>query len=72
MGKLLWKEEVFSIIGAAMEVHCAFGPDFLEAVNHEALEMELAARGISFESQKPLAVWYKGQRLTKEYMVDLF
>jgi len=72
MGELLWKEEVFSIIGAAMEVHSTFGPGFLEAVYHEALEIELTARGIPHESQKPLAVWYKGQRLTKEYLADLF
>lgn len=72
MRELLFKDEVFAIVGAAMEVHSHLGPGFLEAVYHEALEMELTARSISFESQKPLPVWYKGQRLTKEYIADLF
>jgi GxxExxY protein len=72
MRELLWKDEVFAIVGAAMEVHGEFGPGFLEGVYHEAMELELLRQGVPFESQKSLPIWYKGQRLMKEYIADLF
>ena len=71
MTELLLKEEVFTIVGAAIEVHRELGPGFLEAVYQEALEMEMRERGIPFEAQKPLRISYKGKRLNKEYFADL-
>ena len=59
MEELLFKEEVFAIVGAAIEVHRELGPGFLEAVYQEALGIELAERNIPFESQKHLKVLYK-------------
>src|SRR5689334_5140148 len=69
-GELLLKDEVYAIVGAAMEVHNVLGSGFAEAVYQEALEMEFTARGIPFESQKPLAICYKGTTLKKEYVAD--
>lgn len=71
MAGLVLKEEVFSIVGAAIEVHRELGPGFLEAVYQEAMEMELRERKIPFEAQKPLQIYYKGNPLNKEYMADL-
>ena len=41
MADLLFKEEVYNIVGAAMEVHRAMGPGFLEPVYQETLAIEL-------------------------------
>ena len=71
MSELILKEEVYAIVGAAIEVHKELGPGFLEAVYHEAMEIELAQRGIQFDSQKPLRISYKGRTLNKEYVADL-
>jgi GxxExxY protein len=60
----------YAIIGAAMEVYRQLGCGFLEAVYQEALELELAARGIPFRPQTELTVHYKGQRLQCTYCAD--
>ena len=59
MAEILFKELSYAIIGAAMEVHNQLGPAFLEAVYQKALAYELALRGIPFEEQKLLPVYYK-------------
>ncbi|HEY4688148.1 MAG TPA: GxxExxY protein [Anaerolineae bacterium] len=71
MTDLALKDEVYAVMGAAMEVHSQLGPGFLEAVYQEALELELLAKGIPFEAQKPIGIYYKGQLLKKEYVADL-
>ncbi len=71
MTEILFKDEVFAIYGAAIEVHRELGRGFLEAVYQEVLEIELQERGIPSEAQKPLAIHYKGRKLRKEYVADL-
>ena len=71
MKELILKEEVYAIVGAAIEVHRNLGPGFLEAVYQEAMEIELSTRGIPFDAQKPIQVRYKGQILNKQYVADL-
>ncbi|MCE5270069.1 GxxExxY protein [bacterium] len=71
MTELVFRDEVFKIIGAAVEVHRELGPGFLEAVYQEALETELSLNGVPFESQKPIRIVYKGKTLQKEYIADL-
>ena len=69
-GKLVYKEEVYAIVGAAIEVHKQLGPGFLEAVYQEAMEIELSARNIPFRSQQEMLIQYKGQILNKYYVAD--
>jgi GxxExxY protein len=71
MDELVFREEVYAVVGAAIEVHRELGAGFLEAVYQEAMERELAARGIAFESQRELVIQYKGQPLGKSYVCDL-
>ncbi len=70
MNNLLYKEEVYAIVGAAMEVHRTLGCGFLEAVYQEALEIELARRGIPYLPQKELPIEYKGTLLKRVYVAD--
>ena len=71
MIELLYKDEVYAIIGAAIEVHRVLGPGFLEAVYQEALEIELPSRQVPFDTQTPLSIMYKSHRLQKGYIADL-
>lgn len=67
---LLYKEEVYNIVGAAMEVHSHLGPGFFEAVYQEAFEMELNFRSIPYLREEPLDIYYKGVKLKKKYVPD--
>ena len=64
-------EITHKIIGAAIEVHRPLGPGLLESAYEECLSKELSLRGISFERQKPIPVFYKGAKLECGYRIDL-
>ncbi len=70
MDNLLYREEVFEIIGAAIEVHKELGNGFLEPVYQESLQIELGFRQIPFIAQSRLHLFYKGIELKKEYIPD--
>lgn len=67
---LIFKQESFEIIGAAMEVHNELGSGFLEAVYQEALALEFDKRNIPYEQEKLIEVNYKKQKLSKHYVAD--
>ena len=71
MAELILKDEVYQIVGAALEVYWQLGRGFLEPVYQEALEIELGRRRIPFEAQKELVIYYKGQPLEKKYVPDV-
>jgi GxxExxY protein len=48
------------IIGAAIEIHSALGPGFLETIYEEDLKLELSEHKLRFESQKEIKVEYLG------------
>jgi len=51
VSELLFGEEVYAIVGAAIEVHRELGCGFLEAVYQEAMGIELNDRSIAHTSQ---------------------
>lgn len=72
MANLIYKEEVYKLIGAAMEVHNELGSGFLEAVYQEAYELELQEQGIPFDREKEIEIYYKDLKLDKKYRADFF
>ena len=68
----LFKEECYEIIGCAMEVHKELGHGFLEAVYQEALELEFIEKGIPYNREKVLDIYFKEKLLKKKYTADFF
>ena len=69
---LIFKEEGYQIVGAALEVHKHLGHGFLEPVYQDALALEFKARSIPYEKEKPLSISYKDNVLEKYYQADFF
>lgn len=68
---IIYKDEVYKLVGAAMEVYNILGKGFLESVYQEALEYELLLRGIPYQSQVLLEIKYKDKVLEQKYRADL-
>ena len=70
MVDLIYKEEVYNIIGAAMEVHNDLGCRFLEAVYQEAFEIELQNQKIPYTREQEIEIYYKEIQLNKKSRAD--
>ena len=66
-----YRNIVYQVIGAAMEVHKELNWGLLEPIYNEAIHMELADRGIKHEIQKNIPCFYKEQKMEKHYLMDL-
>ena len=64
------KELSSRVIEAAIAVHVALGPGFIESVYENALCVELTAAGIAFEKQKVIRVKHRGVEVG-EHRLDL-
>ncbi len=67
---LIYKEEVYKIIGLCMEVHKILGRGFNEIVYKDALEIEFNFNKIGFEREKPYDIIYKNTKLRRKYIAD--
>ncbi|GAB2609157.1 GxxExxY protein [Belliella aquatica] len=67
---LIYKNESYNIIGAAIEVHKELGKGFLESVYQEALEIELTAFKVPHLREASVPISYKNRKLTKNFVAD--
>ncbi|MFV0211940.1 GxxExxY protein [Empedobacter falsenii] len=56
-------ELTHAIIGAAMQVHRTLGNGFQEVIYQRALAIELQLSGITFEREKEMPIFYKGEQI---------
>lgn len=60
------------VIQAAINVHKELGPGLLESVYQVCMVIELKTLGIGIESEVPLPIYYRGQRVHEEgFRMDL-
>lgn len=69
--KLIYEKLTEQIIGAAIEVHKALGPGLMEGVYEECLCHELALRGLAFQRQVSIPLFYKGKNLDCGHRLDV-
>jgi GxxExxY protein len=68
---LLYRDEVYRIVGACMAVHKDKGNGFAEPVYQDALEIELELTGIPFDAQRNYQIQYRNRLLKHTYTPDL-
>ena len=68
--ELILKDEVYSIVGSAIEVHRVLGSGFLEPVYQEAMEIESTVRQLPLSAQPIIKIHYKDHSLKKIYIPD--
>ena len=61
--QLLLKQEVFQIVGSAIEVLNTLGNGLIEKPSENALVVEFGLRKIPFRQQPPFDVLYKGHKI---------
>lgn len=66
-----YRNTVYKIIGAAMEVYNELGWGLLEPVYQEALKIELDLQGIKSEREVKVQCFYKDQIMEKQYSIDI-
>jgi GxxExxY protein len=67
---VIYSQEAYAIIGAAMKVHRELGPGFTEKVYQDALEIELRERMIPFRREVELHAVYKNRILNSTFVPD--
>ena len=70
MKELLYKEEVFQLVGFCMEIHRELGKGHDEVIYKDSLVVELTRAQIPFWREKNYEVTYKGAVLPHFYYAD--
>lgn len=72
MTDLIYKNEVYEIVGAAMRTHNTLGYGFLEIVYKDGLEIELRKAEIPYSREQAFPVYYKDIKLNRTFYADFF
>jgi|SRR6185312_167057 GxxExxY protein len=70
MSELLYKEEVFKLVGFCMEIHRELGKGHNEILYKDALVVELGRANVPFSRETSYEVAYKGVILPHRYCAD--
>ncbi len=68
--EIIFKEEVYEIIEAAIEVHKTLGAGFFELVYQKAMEIVATSQQLPFLAQPKVQIHYKNHVLQKYYIPD--
>ena len=60
-----YSEITGKIIGCSMEVHKILGNGFQEVIYQRALAIEMQYSGLSFEREKGMGIFYRGEHTTE-------
>ena len=72
MENILYKKEIYDIVGTCMAVHNYLVHGFLEVVYKDAIEIEFLACKVTFEREKNFDINYKGVILLHKFHADFF
>src|ERR1035438_1866502 len=67
---IIYKQEVYDIVGVCMEVHRQLGKGFLEIVYKDAIEYECKQKQYFYEREKEYQVNYKNIVLSHKFFAD--
>ena len=70
MTDILYKEEVYEIVGVCMNVYNELGYGFLEVVYKDAMEIEFVENEIPYQREKEFPVIYKYRQLKRTFFAD--
>ncbi len=70
MTNLLYKEEVYDIVGICMDVYNSLGFGFLEVVYKDAMEIEFIDKEKKHQREKEFPILYKGKKLKRTFNAD--
>ncbi len=68
---ILYKDEVFTLIGACIAVHTDKGNGYSESVYQDCIEIELRHLSVPFDPQHNFPIHYRGIQLKHTYTPDL-
>ncbi len=60
-----------TILNTAITVHREMGPGLLESVYQQCLIKELTGRQVRVDTMVPVPLYYKGEPLNKDYVIDI-
>jgi GxxExxY protein len=70
MSELIYKEEVFKLVGLCMEIHNELGKGYDEVIYKDAFVVELNNNAIPFSRELKFDVRYKGVFLPHQFRAD--